>query len=617
MQQKLKILSVKINSVKIAQRCATYIFGPLAPYLRPYRWRMIWAAFCSICNQILDISQDILIGMMLDVALSTSNPMAEWFGFVAIEAQLFFLALVTILNGGAEALFEYLYTSAWGSIAQDLQHDVRVQLYKHLQKLPLSYFESTTIGALTTVVNDDVSRLEQFLDGSNYQSVSAIIQMLSSTITVGVVLFMVSPFVMGMAFIPVPIVIALSFYFKHQLSELYKQVRQRAGTIGGIVAHNIRGIATIKSFVTQRHEQRRVEAASFGYKEAGSQAVETSALFVSMVRLAVVSGYVLTVVSGAFLLKRGLFTMGAYGTLIFQAQRLIWPFIGLRDMIDAYERVMAAASRIDGVLQTSIEELYRSISAPTSEVPAPLHVGDIVFEHVLFQYRNDRPVFKDLSLVIPENKTVAFVGTTGCGKSTIVKLLLRLYNPQNGAIILNGRRLADVDAYALRRSVGLVSQELFMIQGTIRENICYGANNVTDEMVLQAAQAAEIHDFIMQLPEQYDTMVEEQGQIFSGGQCQRIAIARALVRQPQLLILDEATSAVDNETEEAINKSLAKMRHERTIVLIAHRLSAVRNADIIYVLDKGKVIEQGVHAELIALGGLYHRLWRIQSGNLL
>ena len=155
-----------------------------------------------------------------------------------------------------------------------------------------------------------------------------------------------------------------------------------------------------------------------------------------------------------------------------------------------------------------------------------------------------------------------------------------------------------------------------MIQGSIRENICYGASHVTDDMVIQAAQAAEIHDFIMQLPDQYNTMIEEQGQVFSGGQCQRIAIARALVRQPQLLVLDEATSAVDNETEEAINKSLAKMRHERTIVLIAHRLSAVRNADIIYVLDKGNVIEQGVHTELITLGGLYHRLWRIQSGNV-
>ena len=607
---------MKISNVKIAHRCATYLFGPLTPYLAPYRWRILWAAFCSICNQVLDISQDILIGMMLDVALLSPNPMALWFGFHAIEAQLLFLAATTILNGGAESLFEYLYTSAWGNIAQDLQHDVRVQLYKHLQKLPLSYFESTSIGSLTTVVNDDVSRLEQFLDGSNYQSLSAIIQVISSTITVGVVLFMVSPFVMCMAFIPVPVVIVLSFYFKHQLSELYKRVRYKAGSIGGIVAHNIRGIATIKSFVTQRYEQQRVEVASQGYKEAGKEAVSTSALFVSMVRLAVVSGYVVTVVSGAFLLKSGLFTMGAYGTLIFQAQRLIWPCIGLRDIIDAYERVMAAASRIDAVLQTSIEGLYRSRSAPISELPEPLHIGDIAFEHVSFAYKNDRPVFRDLSLVIPENKTVAFVGTTGCGKSTIVKLLLRLYSSQQGTIFLGGRSLADVDAYALRRSIGLVSQELFMIQGSIRENICYGASHVTDDMVIQAAQAAEIHDFIMQLPDQYNTMIEEQGQVFSGGQCQRIAIARALVRQPQLLVLDEATSAVDNETEEAINKSLAKMRHERTIVLIAHRLSAVRNADIIYVLDKGNVIEQGVHTELITLGGLYHRLWRIQSGNV-
>lgn len=592
------------------------MFGPLKPYLRPYKWRIVWASFCSICNQVFDISQDVLMGLMVDVALQSQNSFVARLGVDTITGQLLFFVGVTILNGSFEALFEYLYTDAWGKIAQDVQHDIRVQLYRHLQKLPLSYFESNSIGTLTTVVNDDVSRLEQFLDGGNYQSVSAILQMISSTVTVGIVLFAVSPLIMCIAFVPVLIVILLSFYFKNRLGKLYKRVRRESGKIGGIVAHNIRGIATIKSFVTQLYEQRRVENASAGYRDAGKQAVHTSALFVSAVRLAVASGYVASVATGAFFLMNGVFTTGAFTTMIFEAQRLIWPFIGLRDIIDSYERVMAAASRVAGVLKTPIETLYRSIIVPSEEVPDPLAMGDISFSHVSFSYKNGRPVLRDISLTIPENKTVAFVGTTGCGKSTVVKLLLRLYNPQEGKIYVGKRLLHEVDAYALRRSIGLVSQELFMIAGTIKENICYGLQKVSDELVMEAAKAAEIHDFIMQLPDKYDTMMEERGQIFSGGQWQRIAIARALVRQPQLLILDEATSAVDNETEEAINKSIAKMRHERTIVLIAHRLSAVRNADIIYVLDKGMVIEQGDHAQLIALGGLYHRLWKIQTGGV-
>jgi len=592
------------------------MFGPLKPYLRPYKWRIFWAGFCSICNQVFDISQDVLMGLMVDVALQSQNSFVARLGVDTISGQLLFFVGVTILNGSFEALFEYLYTDAWGKIAQDVQHDIRVQLYRHLQKLPLSYFESNSIGSLTTVVNDDVSRLEQFLDGGNYQSVSAILQMISSTITVGIVLFAVSPLIMCIAFVPVLIVIVLSFYFKNRLGRLYKRVRREAGKIGGIVAHNIRGIGTIKSFVTQLYEQRRVENASAGYRDAGKQAVHTSALFVSAVRLAVASGYVASVATGAFFLMNGVFTTGAFTTMIFEAQRLIWPFIGLRDIIDSYERVMAAASRIAGVLKTPIETLYRSIIVPSEEVPDPLDIGDISFSHVSFSYKNGRPVLRDISLTIPENKTVAFVGTTGCGKSTILKLLLRLYNPQEGKIFVGKRLLHEVDAYALRRSIGLVSQELFMIAGTIRENICYGLQKVSDELVIEAAKAAEIHDFIMQLPDKYDTMMEERGQIFSGGQCQRIAIARALVREPQLLILDEATSAVDNETEEAINKSIVQMRHERTIVLIAHRLSAVRNADIIYVLDKGMIIEQGDHAQLIALGGLYHRLWKIQTGGV-
>ncbi|MDQ5940515.1 MAG: ATP-binding cassette, subfamily bacterial [Candidatus Dependentiae bacterium] len=592
------------------------MFGPLKPYLRPYKWRIVWASFCSICNQVFDISQDVLMGLMVDVALQSQNSFVARLGFDTISAQLLFFVGVTVLNGSFEALFEYLYTDAWGKIAQDVQHDIRVQLYRHLQKLPLSYFESNSIGSLTTVVNDDVSRLEQFLDGGNYQSVSAILQMISSTVTVGIVLFAVSPLIMCIAFVPVLIVVVLSFYFKYRLGKLYKRVRREAGRIGGIVAHNIRGIGTIKSFVTQLYEQRRVENASGGYRDAGKQAVHTSALFVSAVRLSVASGYVASVATGAFLLMNGVFTTGAFTTMIFEAQRLIWPFIGLRDIIDSYERVMAAASRIAGVLKTPIETLYRSIIVPSEEVPDPLDIGDISFSHVSFSYKSGRPVLRDISLTIPENKTVAFVGTTGCGKSTIVKLLLRLYNPQEGKVFVGGRLLHEVDAYALRRSIGLVSQELFMIAGTIRENICYGLQKVSDELVVEAAKAAEIHDFITQLPDGYDTMMEERGQIFSGGQCQRIAIARALVRQPQLLIMDEATSAVDNETEEAINKSIAKMRHERTIVLIAHRLSAVRNADVIYVLDKGMVLEQGDHVELIARGGLYHRLWKIQTGGV-
>jgi len=599
--------------VKIVEPLATYLLGSLAPYLRPYWGRALWAGFCSVFNQLLDISQDVLIGLMIDAATRSHNSFIASLGFETVDTQLLFLAGVTIVNGLAESLFEYLYTDAWGRIAQCLQHDVRVQLYKHLQKLPLVYFESNSIGSLTTIVNDDVSKLEQFLDGSNYQSLSAIIQLISSVVTVGFVLGMVSPFIMCMAFIPVPVILVLSFYFKKQLGALYTRVRQAASSIGGIVAHNIRGIATIKSFVTQRYEQHRVERASREYRDIGLQAVGTSALFVALVRLTVVAGYVITVLAGAFLLKSDAITMGAYGTLIFQAQRLIWPFIGLRDIIDAYERAMAAASRIDTVLQTSLDGMYRAGPIP-AELPEPLAIGDVTFSDVSFSYKSGRQALSDVSFIIPKNKTVAFVGTTGCGKSTIVKLLLRLYSPQDGVISVGGRNILDVDAYALRLSTGLVSQESFMTVGSIRENICYGAHGITNDMMVEAAKAAEIHDFITQLPDGYETHIDEQGQVFSGGQLQRIAIARALVRQPQLLILDEATSAVDNETEEAINKSLAHMRHMRTIVLIAHRLSAVRGADIIYVLDKGRVIERGAHSELLALNGLYSRLWGIQSG---
>jgi len=294
---------------------------------------------------------------------------------------------------------------------------------------------------------------------------------------------------------------------------------------------------------------------------------------------------------------------------VFLIQRLLWPLTRLGETFDQYQRAMASTSRVMSLLDTPIEIHTGDVALPVETVR-----GEIELHNVTFAYNERHPIIKNLSLYVPAGKTIAMVGSTGSGKSTVVKLLLRLYEVQSGSITLDGIELRNLRFNELRRAIGLVSQDVFLFHGTVAENIAYGSFEATPAEIIHAATIAEAHEFIMQLPQGYDTIVGERGQKLSGGQRQRIAIARAVLKNPPILILDKATSAVDNETEAAIQRSLEKITVNRTTIAIAHRLSTVRNADCIYVMEYGKLVEKGTHEQLIAQQGIYASLWRVQSG---
>jgi ATP-binding cassette subfamily B protein len=281
----------------------------------------------------------------------------------------------------------------------------------------------------------------------------------------------------------------------------------------------------------------------------------------------------------------------------------------LGETLDQYQRAMASTNRVMNLLDTPIAIHSGHISLPVASVR-----GEMELKDVSFAYNGRNPVIQNLSLHIPAGKTIAIVGSTGSGKSTLVKLLLRLYEIQSGTITLDGIDLRDLKLRDLRSCIGLVSQDVFLFHGTVKENIAYGSPNATEAEVIEAAKIAEAQDFIMQLPQGYDTIVGERGQKLSGGQRQRIAIARAVLKDPPILILDEATSAVDNETEAAIQRSLERITVNRTTIAIAHRLSTVRNADCIYVMEQGKLVEQGRHEQLLEDQGIYASLWKVQTG---
>jgi ATP-binding cassette subfamily B protein len=331
-----------------------------------------------------------------------------------------------------------------------------------------------------------------------------------------------------------------------------------------------------------------------------------------VLRFCILLGFVLTLYLGGRATLAGQLSVGTYGFMVFIVQDLLWPFTFLSEIVDEYQRAMASVRRVMGLLDTPVAILPGQQPLPLGRVQ-----GEVAFEAITFAYNGRHPVLKDLSLHIPAGATIGIVGATGSGKSTLVKLLLRFYDVQGGRILIDGQDIRDLNALDLRRCIGWVSQDVFLFHGTVAENIAYGSFDATREQIIHAAQQAEAHEFIKELPQGYDTLVGERGQKLSGGQRQRLAIARAILKNPPILVLDEATSAVDNETEAAIQKSLAVITQNRTTIAIAHRLSTIRQADCIYVMDRGELVEHGTHDELLALGKIYAGLWQVQSGGVM
>ncbi len=577
----------------------------LLKYARGFRSRIWLASFCSVMNKLFDVMPEILIGIAIDVVVRQEDSFVAAMGITDPKGQMLLLAGLTLLIWIGESLFEYLLLVLWRNLAQDLQHSMRLDAYRHVQRLDLSYFEDASSGNLVAVLNDDVNQLERFLDGG----ANSLIQVAVTLLAVGGVFFAVSPQIALMAFTPIPVIVIGAFYFQRRAQPLYARVREQVGLLASRLSANITGITTIKSFATEDYEADRVEQESRAYVAANRKAIAVSSAFIPIIRMAILAGFVATFVVGGYKVLNGTLNVGAYGVLVFLTQRLLWPLTGLAQVVDLYERAMASTRRILDLIERPIQ-----IRDSEDAVPVAAVRGAITYQDVNFAYQDDAPVLRDINLEIPATHTVAFVGQTGSGKSTLIKLLLRFYAPTDGTICLDDAPLDEISLDSLRRQIGLVSQDVFLFHGSIRDNIAYGSPDASDDQVRAAAEAAEATEFIDRMPDGMDTIVGERGQKLSGGQRQRLSIARALLKDPPVLILDEATSAVDNETEAAIQRSIKRISHSRTTIIIAHRLSTIVHADQIHVLDQGRILQSGTHEELISQDGLYGNLWRVQTG---
>lgn len=580
----------------------------LLQYMRTHRTTMILATCFSILNKWFDLAPPFLISAAVDIAVRRENSIFGAFGIVDLQAQLVTLGLLTFIIWGFESLFEYIYKIYWRNLAQTVEHELRMDAYTHVQDLELAFFEDRQTGGIMSVLNDDINQLERFLD----VSANDLIQVTVTAITILFSFFLLAPQVAWMAMIPMPFIILFSIKFQKALEPKYRTVREWVGVINGQLSNNLSGIATIKSYTTEKYEASRISGSSQAYRLSNKEAIKYSSAFSPMIRMIIVVGFTAMMIFGGIETVNGNLEVAAYSAMIFLTQRLLWPLTRMGETFDQYQRAMASTTRILELLETE-----STINGGKLELPLVNIKGEIVFENLSFAYKDREKVFNNLNVEIKAGDTVAFVGSTGSGKTTIVKLLLRLYDPTSGKIFMDGIDIKDIKLSDLRKGIGMVSQDTFLIDGTVRENIAYGKPETKLEEITKAAKVAEVHHFIENLPNGYETLVGERGQKLSGGQRQRISIARAILKNPPILILDEATSSVDNETEAAIQRSLEKIIVDRTTILIAHRLSTIRNADKIFVIEKGKIIEEGTHAELIKANKLYTSLWNVQTGKAL
>lgn len=578
--------------------------GRLWRHAKRHRSTILAASACSLLNKFFDLAPPALIGAAVDIVTRREESIFGQFGLELMD-QLWVLAGITLVIWILESAFEYAHKILWRNLAQTIQHELRIETYGHVQGLEMAWFEDRSSGGLMAILNDDINQLERFLDnGAN-----GMLQLATTSILVPIAFFILAPSVAWLAMLPVPFIFLGSVWYQRLLAPKYADVRERVGLLNHHLANNLGGISTIKSFTAEDHEVERIRSASDDYRQTNRAAIRLSSAFSPLIRMLIVVGFIATLVWGGRLAFEGTLNIGAYSVMVFLTQRLLWPLTAIGTLFDQYQRAMASTKRVLDLLETP-----PGMDDGGRDLPRPDISGAMALAGVTFSYKSGGPVLSELDLRFESGQTTAIVGSTGAGKSTLVKLLLRFHDPQVGTVELDGTDIREVRLASLRDAIGLVSQDVFLFHGTVRDNIAFGRRDATDEDIRRAATVAEAHEFIESLPEGYDTIVGERGQKLSGGQRQRISIARAVLKDPPILILDEATSAVDNETEAAIQRSIARIAIGRTVIAIAHRLSTIRNADNIYVLERGRLAESGRHEALIGRGGIYAALWSVQTG---
>jgi ATP-binding cassette subfamily B protein len=529
-------------------------------------------------------------------------------------AQFWLSATIVGVALGGGAVLQWVRGVAMNYFAHGVMYAIRTDAYEKMQRLDMTFFDNKETGEVMSILNNDTSNLETFFDNALGDSVRICVIVFGIT---GVLLYTNWQLAL-VTLAAVPLLVGFTWWFVRVIEPLYTRNRSTIGDLNTRIENGLSGIELVKTTSTESYENERVRDVSRDVYDAQMDVLKLSYFYrpgmelitgAALLATFVVGG--LWVFSGPPLFFSGTLTTGEFVVFMLLTQRLTGPMAQLSSIVDWYENAKASGKRICGLMDVPVR-----IEEPADPVALDSVDGRVEYDDVGFAYESDDAVLDGVDITAAPGETVAIVGPTGAGKSTVAKLLLRLYDTTEGAVRVDGHDVRDLRLGDLRSAVGYVSQETFLFDGTVADNVRYGRFDASDEAVREAAKAAEAHEFIVDLPDGYDTRVGERGVKLSGGQRQRIAIARTVLQDPEILLLDEATSAVDTETEYRIQRSLDRLAADRTTLVIAHRLSTVKDADTIVVLDGGRVVERGTHEELLSRDGLYANLWRVQAGEL-
>jgi ABC-type multidrug transport system fused ATPase/permease subunit len=577
--------------------------------LRPYHGWLLIVFVAMLVEIAMSLAAPWPLKLVLDDALG-KHQLPEWaawaheygIGRHALGVALFagIATLVIAIVGAVATYIDNYYTT---SIGQWVANDLRIRIYSHLHRLSLAYYDTAKTGTLMSTITTDVSTVQSFASSS---TLGIVVDLVTIVFMLGLMFWLDWDFTL-IAVGVTPFLLMFVMRFKKAVKEVTKTVRIKQSEVVAVVQEGLGEVRAIKAFGRQELEIAHMQAASHATVEAALKARQVKSLLSPVVSIVVAACTAIVLWKGTALIVAGTMTAGALTVYLAYLTKFFKPVKDLASMTSAIAQTTVALERIQKIL--SADDVIRE--RPDAVEPGPAR-GEITFEHVAFGYSADTPVLTDVSFTIKPGQIVGVVGPTGSGKSTVVSLIPRFYDPLGGRVLIDGVDIATMKLAALRNLIGFVLQETVLFRGTIKENIAYGHPGATDEQVVAAAKLANADEFISRMPHGYDTVVGERGDTLSGGQRQRIGIARAVIRNSRIMILDEPTAALDTESEKLVIEGLERLMKGRTVVMIAHRLSTLRDADKIIVLKDGVVAEEGTNDELIARGGVYAELHRIQ-----
>lgn len=617
-------------------------------YVDKHRSYFVWACVWSTINKVFDLFPPLLTawiidsvdgntpGWIADIA-GTEGESAPWSLAVA-------LAIIVVIVHFLESFAEWVHQLAFKRLAQLVQHDLRTSVYAHLQSMEMAFFDNHRLGETLSMLNDDVNQLERFLN----EGFNVIFQLFVMSMFACITLFSTSWELALIGLAPLPVIAWTSVRYHFYVQPLYRTIRNHVGLLSSRLENNIAGMSVIKSFTAEQFERDRVCRASQQYRDANIAALRVSTLYIPVVRMGVALGFGGVVLVGVYwrFERPHKISVGDLVLFCMLIQRVLWPLTRLGQTIDDFERTKSSACRTFGLLErvptirdaATVKSLgggdggadgehgknVDAVGHDSNHKPARAN-GEIEFRNVNFGYHSSVQILRDFNLHIKAGEFIGVAGSTGAGKSTLVRLLLRLHDVNAGAVHVDGVDIRSVAMQQLRQNIAIVSQDVYLFYGSIFENIAYGSDLATAShtdaaalaRVKAAAKAASLDSFIATLPDEYGTFVGERGIKLSGGQRQRLSLARAILKDAPILVLDEATSSVDTETERVIQENLRVFTANRTAIVIAHRLSTIVDADRIVVVDGGHVVEQGTFAALLRRpDGVFAELWALQSGGV-